>query len=133
MQKNLFLFFLLAFPIFSFSQHVVKMKAKFMSINLKDDYGNWQEWSETVECNVLFVMNIDKELITVYFEEEQKYDIISAEMSENESEINFDFVCIDNYGEKYQVILSRDKVTGDTGKITFVGENMAWVYLLIWL
>lgn len=133
MQKILFLIFLLALPILSYTQDIVKMKAKFMSINLKDDYGNWQEWSETVECNILLVLNIDKEQITVYLEEDQKYDIISTEMTQSESEIDFNFVCIGNSGEKYQVILTKDKETGDTGKITFVGENMAWVYLLIWL
>lgn len=131
-MKRIFILLFIALPIISYSQDVVKMKAKFLSINFKDDSGNWQDWSESVECNVLLVLNIDKELITVYLEKEEKYDIVSENVSESENEINFNFVCIDNYGDKYKVILTKDKDTGDTGKITFIGENMAWVYLLIW-
>jgi hypothetical protein len=109
------------------------MRAKFMAVNLKDDNGKWQEWSETVECNILVVYNIDKELITVYTEEEQDYDIVSVEVSELESEINIAFACVDNFGDKCQVILTKYSVPEDTGKITFMSNNMAWVYLLVWL
>ncbi len=68
MQRILILGILLAIPILSYSQDVVKMKAKFMAVNLKDNYGKWQDWSETVECNFLVTYNIDKELITIYRE-----------------------------------------------------------------
>ena len=68
----------LLFALFStcFSQ-VYKLRSYSSEIKTKGKYG-WTKWSEPTENNILIVINVDKDRVTIYSKETQVYDIFKV-------------------------------------------------------
>lgn len=133
MKKLVIIISLLLLSSSVFSQNIMKVRAKHLSYINKDDYGNWEDWPDPVETNVLITFDTDNEVLNIYSKEEQVYSVINSEVTEKFEELNFYFNCIDQKGQKCQVIITRYSDPVDTGKITIIYPSMAWVYMIVWI
>lgn len=115
-------------------QNILKARTNFTASCKKDQLGNWGEWSNSEESDLLVVINLKDSYIKVYSLDDQKYMIASVESNETqEGESNYLFSCVDNNGVELVVILKLWEDSPETGSLTIVYSHISWVYLLHWL
>ena len=106
MKKYIFIFLFLILGISSQAQ-IIKFKAEYFSIKL--DSANWSLWEPT---DVIIVVNLTRENINIYSEQEQEYTIISTKaITHEDDKVILSFDCIDNVGNRCTVefVGFRDK------------------------
>lgn len=81
------------------SAEVLKLTAYEFAYKASNDYG-WSDWSEWDDCNILVVIDSDRERITIYSNSTQEFDIIEAEDSyvDSDGDEVLKFTCIDAEG-----------------------------------
>lgn len=66
--------FLTALISSSFAQSYKYYSTEF-AYKVKNDYGTWSEWSDWVSSHCLITINLDRNVINIYSDEPQEYDI----------------------------------------------------------
>lgn len=101
-----FLFLGLLFIIIgqnSFAQ-TYKLRATSVAVKSQNERtGYWSNWSNWEQCNILVVMNIDQDVVTIYSKETQEYDIIeilSNDQRDSDGGVTTTLLCVDADGTR---------------------------------
>ena len=121
------LLFFLSMQIFTYAQ-VFKMKAFAFTYKYEQENGTWTDWTEWDECNVLCIIDANKERITIYSKETQVYDIIENEGSyyDEDGVWIWPLVGIDNDGGMCRVRIVK-KESGDI-ELYVDYNDFIWAY-----
>ncbi|WP_242131344.1 hypothetical protein [Aestuariivivens marinum] len=96
-----------------FAQDVIKFRALTNSAALIDEQGNWDEWTEEVECNDLIVFNIKDQRVIIYGEKKFIYDFIDFQADEYYDNFNVLYInCVNNSGDECMLQI-RKKTDGN--------------------
>lgn len=74
-MKKIILFLLLCFVGVTCFSQVTKYRATSFAYKFVKDSGSWTDWSDWEDCSVLIVVNFDKDVVNIYSETPQEYDI----------------------------------------------------------
>lgn len=114
-MKRLFLsLILLLLSFVSNAQSVLKLRTSHSCEKHTDYYGNWTDWSEWKEANILIVIDGQQERITIYTETIQTFDIIEdeGESLSDKGDPTMNFYCVDENGIKCRIrIVKRTTLT----------------------
>ncbi len=126
--------FVLLFVLFSFMQmnyaEVSKLRTSGIAYQYKNEYsGNWGEWGEWEDCNVLIVIDFDRERITIYSQRTQIYDIIGQQKETEDYESSSIYLdCVDEEGFRCTVQLRFYNETSRGSQLYVTYNDMRWVY-----
>lgn len=134
-QLNIFAmkrFVLLSLLVFSFvfaSAQTYKFNAYELSYRYVDDYGYWTDWSDWEDTSILVVISLDREVVSIYSQETQEYDIYNYEGESNDSNgETMTFNCVNEDGLRCDM---RIRVQNDGIKQLYIDfSDMSWVYNL---
>ena len=90
--------------------------------------GRWNEWSRWQSSEILISIDIEKEVIEIYTEMEQKYNILkwNGRYKDNKGGEQSEFVVVDQDGDKGII---RIRIQWDDVKQLYVEyDNVMWVY-----
>ena len=125
--------FVLLFVLFSFVQinyaEVTKLRTTGIAYQYKNEYsGAWGDWGPWEDCNVLIVIDGDRDRITIYSQRTQEYDIISTQKETEDYESSSIFLdCVDADGIRCTVQLRF--YNDNRGSQLYVTYNdVRWVY-----
>ena len=126
-------FFALTLLLFAsvFASHayaeVLKLKAYSFSARSTDHYGNWSDWADRSDCNILVVIGEDSR-VKIYSKETQEYDIISSEeeVSDHQGGTVTEYHCIDKDGLRCSLRLRVEK--NDNIQLYVDYDNLSFVY-----
>lgn len=88
----------------------------------------WTNWSDWQESHMLVVISLDRNIINIYSETMQEYDIYeyTGEEKDNDGGTSFLFQCVNKDGLRCQI---RLRVQSDGSKQLYVDFNdLMWVY-----
>lgn len=124
----IFIILLLSLAVSKSYAEVVKYTAYGFSMKSTDSRGNWSNWSDWKSCNVLIVMDSNKERMTIYSQETQVFDIISYEDSESDGESGkiTPLSCVDQDGLRC-TLRYRQQKNGDL-QLYVDYNNLMYVY-----
>lgn len=113
-MKKLFLFIIVLLLSFvSNAQSVLKVRTSYTAEKHTDYYGNWTEWSDWKEANILIVIDSYQHRVTIYSQTTQTFDIIEYEgesLSDRGDPIT-SYYCVDENGTKCRIrIVKRNNV-----------------------
>jgi hypothetical protein len=105
-MKKLFLsLIVLLLSFVSNAQSVLKVRTTHSCEKHTDYYGNWTDWSEWKEANILIVVDSQQDRITIYTETTQTFDIIENEGQSlsDKGDPTFNYYCVDENGTKCRI------------------------------
>ena len=110
---------------------VSKLTAYSVAYKYVDDNGEWTQWTDWEDCNILVVLNLDKDRLSIYSNTTQEYDIISYDDWESDGEggkvAGFD--CVDAEGLRCRV---RWRIAKDMSHQVYVDYNdFCFVYNVV--
>lgn len=130
-MKKIFLFFALLVSIGTLKAQTYKYYTDSFAYKLYQN-NRWTDWSDWEDSHMLVVLNLDRNVIHIYSEEVQEYDIYNYG---NEFENDYDggqtltLDCVNEDGLRCQV---RLRIQSDGSKQLYVDfRDMMWVYGLI--
>lgn len=87
-----------------------KYKATDLAIKTYE-YGRWSDWSDWERVDILVVINMDKDVITIYSKSTQEYDIIEYLGEENDRDggSSVKFLCVNEDGSRCHVRIRMQK------------------------
>lgn len=88
---------------------VYKLKATNFTSKINVEGRGWNDWADWEDSDVLITMDMDKDRITIYSKEVQKYDIAEYEGKETDDDGDdiLSFFCINEDGVKCRVRLAK--------------------------
>lgn len=89
---------------------------------------NWTDWSDWKDSHMLVVISLDRDIINIYSETVQEYDIYKYDGEENDMNggKSLIFRCVNRDGLRCQI---RLRIQSDGSKQLYVDFNdMMWVY-----
>lgn len=108
--KIIILFFALTIGLQKSYAQPIRFKTSSVSFTDKDAKGNWNEWSEFVDANVLITLDAKKNLITINSNEVQSFKIKAyGEIIDNDDVNIVPFECIDNKFSKCNILIITKK------------------------
>lgn len=126
--------FVLLFVLFCFVQinyaDVTKLRTSGVATQYKNEYsGVWDDWGAWEDCNVLIVIDEDRDRITIYSQRTQEYDIIGIGQEEEDYESSsLTFDCVDEEGIRCSLTI-RVYNNNSLGSQLYVNYNdIRWVY-----
>jgi len=126
--------FVLLFVLFCFVQinyaDVTKLRTSGVATQYKNEYsGVWGDWGAWEDCNVLIVIDEDRDRITIYSQRTQEYDIIGIGQEEEDYESSsLTFDCVDEEGIRCSLTI-RVYNNNSLGSQLYVNYNdIRWVY-----
>ena len=93
--------------------------------------GSWTDWSQWEDSHILVVISLDKNIISIYSEKIQEYDIYEygGKESDNNGGESLNFSCVDRNGLPCGI---RFRIQSDGAKQLYIDyKNAIWVYGLI--
>ena len=105
-MKKIFLsLIVLLLSFISNAQSVLKIRTSHTSEKHTDYYGNWTEWSDWKEANILIVVDSQQDRITIYSETTQTFDIIQdeGESLSDRGDPTLNYYCVDENGTKCRI------------------------------
>lgn len=82
-----------------------KDRAIEVSYKTINSYGNWTEFSDWQDCNIIIVTDLDNKTFTIYSKEIQEFDIIKffpTKTDENGQKI-YEMLCVDKDGKRCHI------------------------------
>lgn len=102
MKKALLFLLVLLISIIIFknsnSQDAYKFRAKYVSFMQKNSYSNWGNWSDWEQTNVLIVINLEDERVTIFAKETHYLDIYKSDTDESGGKSTLYFWAVDEDG-----------------------------------
>ncbi len=125
------LFLLLAFS-FGFQKsdaQPIRFKSSSVSLTEKKSDGNWTEWSDFVEANVLITLDAKKNLILINSAEVQSFKIKAYGEIEDNDEVNIvPFECVDNRYSNCNIFIITKKKENNRMQIYVNYNEVKFVY-----
>lgn len=126
--------FVLLFILFCFVQinyaDVTKLRTSGLAHQYKNEYsGVWGDWGDWNDCNVLIVIDEDRDRITIYSQRTQEYDIIGIGQEEEDYESSsLTFDCVDEEGIRCSLTIRvyNDNSRGSQLYVNY--SDVRWVY-----
>lgn len=128
-MKKLLFILILIFSICAVKAQTYKYYTTCFAYKYYENYG-WTDWSEWERSHMLVVISTDRNIINIYSDKIQEYDIYEYTGEENDDDggSSFLFQCVNKDGLRCQV---RLRVQSDGSKQLYVDFNDAmWVYEL---
>lgn len=108
--KILFILVSLGFGMQKSAAQPIRFKTSSVSYTDKNESGNFNEWSEFVNANVLITVDAKKDLITINSAEVQSFKIKAYGEIEDNDDVNIvPFECMDNKFSKCNVLIITKK------------------------
>lgn len=127
--KILSLFLIFSFGIQNVTAQPIRFKTSSVSFTEKDTKGNWNEWSEFVDANVLVTLDAKKDLITINSSEVQSFKIKAYGEIEDNDEVNIvPFECMDNKFSKCNIVIITKKKENNRMQIYINYNEVKFVY-----
>lgn len=127
--KILFLFLTFCFAVQNSYAQPIRFKTSSVSFTEKDAKGNWNEWSEFVDANVLVTLDAKKNLITINSSEVQSFKIKAYGEIEDNDEVNIvPFECMDNKFSKCNIVIITKKKENNRMQIYINYNEVKFVY-----
>ena len=126
-MKKLLFILILIFSICAVKAQTYKYYTTCFAYKYYENYG-WTDWSEWERSHMLVVISTDRNIINIYSDKIQEYDIYeyTGEESDDDGGSSFLFQCVNKDGLRCQV---RLRVQSDGSKQLYVDFNDAmWVY-----
>lgn len=126
-MKKLLFILILIFSICAVKAQTYKYYTTCFAYKYYENYG-WTDWSEWERSHMLVVISTDSNIINIYSDKIQEYDIYEYTGEENDDDggSSFLFQCVNKDGLRCQV---RLRVQSDGSKQLYVDFNDAmWVY-----
>jgi len=100
------LFFAVAVCL-SFAQ-TYKYKATEVALKTYEN-GRWSKWSDWEDVNILVVINSDKDVITIYSNQTQEYDIVEYLSEEEDSDggTQVKWLCVNEDGSRCHIRIRK--------------------------
>lgn len=128
-MKYFFSILLFVFLFKVCNAQVLKFRSYSSSIKTNGNYG-WTKWSEPTENNILIVLDLDKNRVSIYSKETQVYDIYKSydRVTDNDGDYIFEYACID--GEGLRCHIRWVKLNSQNGRIQVYVDfsDMMWMY-----
>jgi hypothetical protein len=107
----------------------IRFKTSSVSYTDKKNDGNWNDWSDFVDANVLITLDAKKDLITVNSSEVQSFKIKAyGEIIDNEETNIVPFECIDNKFSKCKIFIITKKKENNRMQIYINYNEVKFVY-----
>jgi hypothetical protein len=127
--KITILFLIFGFGIQTTTAQPIRFKTSSASFTDKDTKGNWNEWSEFVDANVLITLDARKNLITVNSQEVQSFKIKAyGEITDNDEVNIVPFECLDNKFSKCTILIITKKKEGNRMQFYINYNEVKFVY-----
>ena len=78
-KKSILLFCLLFGIMFCVNAQTTKYYSTDFAYKVKNDYGQWSDWSKWESSRCLITISLDRNVINIYSEEPQEFDIYDSE------------------------------------------------------
>lgn len=131
-MKNLKILLLLMAFGFGFQKsdaQPIRFKSSSVSFTDKKSDGNWNEWSDFVEANVLITLDPKKDLILINSAEVQSFKIKAYGEIEDNDEVNIvPFECIDNRYSNCKILIITKKKESNRMQIYINYNEVKFVY-----
>jgi hypothetical protein len=128
MKKSFAIFIFLVFINICNAQ-VLKFRSYSSSFKSNGTYG-WTKWSEPTENNILIVLDLDKNRVSIYSKETQIYDIYKSyeKVTDSDGDYIFEYACVDADGLRCHV--RWVKLNSQNGRIQVYVDfsDMMWMY-----
>lgn len=99
MKKFYLLIFLIHFSFLSFGQEVKKYRTESVATKSLNDSGEWEEWTDWKNSDLLTIMDLTSRRITVYTDPKNAFDYVKLEKNtDNEEDVFLQFNCVDDFG-----------------------------------
>ena len=127
-MKRLFLLLLGIFACISLHAELSFYKADSFAYKYTEDNGRWKEWSDWDNSDILISIDYEKEIITVYSEQEQRYIIMkeNGEYSDAQGGKQIEFTVVDQDGTVGAIRVRIQK--NGVAQLYVEFENIMWVY-----
>lgn len=131
MKKFLFALLLSLCCVFSYAADILKFQTTELSIKTQNDNGTWTKWSDWEKCSCLVVINLDKDVITIYSANKQIYDIVDCDdlYTDSDGDDVLKMHAVDQDGDECDVRLIMRK-SGSTQLYVDFADVM-WVYNIV--
>lgn len=129
-MKRMILFILISLFVLSLKAQTYKYHTDCFSYKYVNN-GRWSEWSDWKKSRILVVINLDRNLISIYSDNKQEYDIYEyvGDKLDKDGGTSVKFNCVNEDGLRCQI---RVRVQSDGSRQLYVDFNdMMWVYVLI--
>jgi hypothetical protein len=111
------------------SAQPIRFKTSSVSFADKKDNGDWNEWSDFVDANVLITLDPKRDLITVNSSEVQSFKIKAYGEIQDTDDVNIvPFECIDNKFSKCNVLIITKKKENNRMQIYINYNEVKFVY-----
>lgn len=129
MKKTLLLLIIL----FSISATITAQVYKYTTTSiayksLNESTQRWSDWSDWESCSMLVVININKDVVNIYSNEPQEYDIIQnlGQESDNEGGEFLTWLCVNENGNRCHI---RIRLLKDNSRQIYIDfSNFMFVY-----
>jgi hypothetical protein len=127
--KILSLFLLFSFGIQNVSAQPIRFKTSSVSFTEKNAKGQFNEWSDFVNANVLITLDAKKNAIIVNSQEVQTFKIKSyGEIIDNDDVNIVPFECMDNKFSKCQILIITKKKENNRMQFYINYNEVKFVY-----
>ena len=126
-MKKLLFILILIFSICAVKAQTYKYYTTCFAYKYYENYG-WTDWSEWERSHMLVVISTDRNIINIYSDKIQEYDIYEYTGEENDDDggSSFLFQCVNKDGLRCQV---RLRIQSDGSKQLYVDfSDLVWVY-----
>lgn len=126
-MKKIIAFLIFISTVCSLNAQTYKYKTNSFAYKLYEN-NRWSNWSEWQESNMLVVISLDRDVINIYSDKMQEYDIIdySGEQKDDSGGTSLVFQCVDREGLRCQI---RVRMQTDGYRQLYVDYNdMTFVY-----
>lgn len=105
-KKSILLFCLLFGIMFCVNAQTTKYYSTDFAYKVKNDYGQWSDWSKWESSRCLITISLDRNVINIYSEEPQEFDIYDSEGNVTDSDgESLILNCVDKNGLRCAVRL----------------------------
>ena len=127
--KILSLFLLFSFGVQNSSAQPIRFKTSSVSFTEKNAKGQFNEWSEFVNANVLITLDAKKNSITINSQEIQTFKIKAYGEIVDNDEVNIvPFECMDNKFSKCQILIITKKKENNRMQFYINYNEVKFVY-----
>lgn len=115
---------------FEAEAQVYRFKATDFAYRVCDDDGYWSEWTDWEDCNLLVVVNVDREQIDIYSSEPQSFIFyeVGDETEDSDGGTQVEFRCVDADGLRCTI---RRRVQSDGQLQIYIDySDISYVYCI---